>query len=207
MRVFLAFGLVCCCAVAAGADVKNTGSNANKTTTPKPVCDEPAANGQKTLPTCEKEICDLLKCLDDNVDAMAKSAAFKIMAVNPKQAADVFGDIEWYPLGQGEVSRANWLVVRRATWAAFTEDDPKKREWYSPAVGLQFTFAKKCNNYDPGQYVLLMFFDTQSAELLHKESANKPATNLWRCQIHDNRPWRDILTNAGISLTPKSASN
>jgi hypothetical protein len=217
MRVFLAFGLVCCCTVVAGADletqVADTDSNADKTDTSKPKCDEPAAKDQKTLPTCEKEICDLLKCLDAKVGAIAneatKPAAIKIMAVKPNQVADAFADLDWYPSGQADVTRANWSVVREATWAALTEAAPHKREWYSPAVGLQFTVAEGgCGKqYPAGQYVLLLFFDTHSAELLYKESADKPATSKWRRQSHDNRPWRDILTNAGVSLTSKSTSS
>ena len=212
MRVFLAFGLVCCCTVAAGADLKTqvaeTDSNADKTETSKPKCDERAAKDQKTLPPCEKEICNLLKCLDAKVGAIAneatKPAAVKIMAVKPNQVADASQYLDWYPSGKGDVTRANWSVIREATWAAFTQKDPEKLEWYSPAVGIQFSLATKCNNYDPGQYVLLIFFDTHSAELLYKDSTDK-ITSKWKCKIHDNRPWRDPY-QSGVSLTPASSS-
>jgi hypothetical protein len=213
MRAILAFGFVYCCTiltdaalVAAAAGPVQAPDKSKKSQTPYEEPSAPAAkrpSKPKAPSACETNIRKLLDCIGTNI----KSPGFKckIMAVNANKVADVFGHKDWYPVGQGDVTLANWDVVSEATLDAFKDQKPHRREWYSPAVGLQFTFAKDCGVYLAGQYVLLMFFDTRWAELHYKKTSDSPATKLWECPIHDSRRWRDILTNAGVSLTPKSA--
>jgi hypothetical protein len=212
-------------------------AEAGKSTNPKPACDEPvapAAKDQTTIidaKTCKTRICELLKCVDANFDATAKQVPkepadaaakpsnfkCKIMAVTPSKPAGSFknqqfyplAQKEWYPLGQADVTLANWAVIKEATCAALTrEKPPHRREWYSPAVGLQVTLPADPKCLDAGQYMILMFFDTRTLEYYYyAKSTNTTATTYGKCCIDDNRPWRDILTNAGISLPPKSSSS
>ena len=61
-----------------------------------------------------EQLCDLLNCIGAGVTAQPQPTGFKskLMAVNPNQAADVFGDNAWFPIGQGDVTIANWRVVK-----------------------------------------------------------------------------------------------
>ena len=124
-----------------------------------------------------------------------------LLALNPKQISDVFGGKAWAALGKVEVSPALWKkTVQPAVNGALKPPQPKNPAWYSPAVGLRAEIPN--GTPTPDQYLLLMFFEEQSAELYsngHKISG--PSA------IYDKSPWRDILTNAGISLTAQSSSS
>jgi hypothetical protein len=194
MRVFLAFVFFCYCGVLMGADPKAAGA---------PKCDD----------DIDKKICDVLKCFGDHINDSTFTC--KIMAVSPSKAADAFAtqdsfplaQKDWFPIGQGDVTKANWAVVKEAVYAAWRTGPPPRREWYSPATGLQITIPTKCGSVVEGRYLILMFFDTGSLEYYYYAKAtDTAAADHGKCHIDDNRPWRDILTNAGISLPAKSAS-
>jgi hypothetical protein len=148
------------------------------------------------------QICDLLTCIGDGLKAQPQPTGFKckLMAINPNQVADIFGDKAWFPLGQTDVTIANWAVVKRAISYGINHPQPQPPTWDSPSAGLSAKIPACNSDWPAGEYVILMFFDT---EWLQVYCDGKP---VGACPIHDNAPWRDILTNAGISLAQSSSS-
>src|ERR1700722_14343929 len=223
MRVLVAIGFVCCGALSMGAEPNNLPADstqqAGDATNSNRVGDEagkPTAKDQTTIidaKACKTKLCELLKCVDANFDpkvkqADKKSAAkpadikCKIMAVTSGKATGSFTtqqdypppQKEWFPSGQADVTAANWPVIKKATSAALKEEKLPTVMWYSPAVGLQVTVPPGAANCPAaGQYLILMYFDTQSLEYYYfaNSTANAPATTYGNCCIRDNRPWRD----------------
>lgn len=195
MRVVLAFGLVCYCAVLMGADQKP-----DKSKEPTHPCKGQAAPTSENGPELsKKQICELVTCIGANISA--PDFKCKIMAVNPNKAADIFGKKDWYALGQGAVTLANWTVIKAALSQAVGGNKITPPTWDSPTAGLSAKLPKCSATWTAGSYVLLMFFDTETL-LVFQDGTLKGHR-----RIVDNAPWRDILTNAGISLPPKSASS
>jgi hypothetical protein len=148
----------------------------------------------------------ILSTIDADMNAATEPTGFKceLMAVNPKQIADVFGERACNSFGQAELTSTRWnMVVHPAVVDALTGAQPKPVAWYSPAVGIRAAIPPGSTSGCPaGQYVILMFFEDHSTELYFngKRMSGGPA-------ISDNHPWRDILTNAGISLAPAASSS
>jgi hypothetical protein len=221
MRAFFVVGLGCICSVAVAADGKSTIQMASvpqrtvaegetSPATPQNDCADSTAltpsSPSETLSAQQtrEEVRDVLGCITTDI----KTSGFKceLMAINPTQSEDVYGKKSWQPLGQAQITAASWNIVSNAVRAALKDPQPHRPLWYSPAVGLRANIPTSCGSRPAGQYVILMFFDTRSLQLYYKSKDNG-ITAFGECQVSDNRPWRDILTNAGISLAPKSASS
>jgi len=168
----------------------------------QPACDAAAATAA-SRPTPNVTAEQIIALVDAGFQAHPQPAGFKceLIALNPKQISDVFGNKDWVALGKADVSASLWKkVVRPAIGAALSDSPPKKILWYSPATGLGVTVPNATST--PDQYVMLMFFEEDSMKLYwngHQINGTRP--------INDNRPWRDILMNAGISLTSQSSSS
>jgi hypothetical protein len=171
-------------------------------TTP-PSCTPPSAPdvaGLQTKPTTE--ISELLDCIGKHVNEASPPKGFKckLMAFTPSLAPDAFGYQSWYPINKTDMTPEIWAVVNAATKNAMDPAKPSSGPWDSPAVGIEAKKLPSCSVHWPkGDYVILLFFDTQSLQVWRDR---KPAG---KCTINDNAPWRDILWNAGIFLAPKSS--
>ena len=167
-------------------------------TTPSPVPTESALLPDET----RNKVRDVLECIGaTNLDSPPPCFKCELLAINPLRSTSIWGNKVWVPLGKADVTEGKWRVVKEATWAALADWWPRCREWYSPATGLRVTFPSdyKNSSVPAGQYVILLFFDTKTLEYYYK-SKDKSQVAYGTCRIYDNRPWRDILTNAGISL-------
>jgi hypothetical protein len=185
MRTFFAVGLGCFCTLAAAADRQSQ-----------------AAAASQNPP--DVTIDDLLDRIDEDFQSPLSGLKCELLAVNPKKIKDVFGARAWVALGKADISPTLWeSVLSPAIDAALTPPPPPPPFlWYSPSIGLRADIADDTPSVPAGEYLLLVFFDEGSAKLYFNGEIIKDTQ-----AITDNRPWRDILTNAGISLTPKSASS
>jgi hypothetical protein len=232
MRALLLFGLGCLCTAVAAADRQTPApilpqpvlpSAATPMSTPsapgiagataKPTASTTGAAASTQLPRDDATAAvanpaahtitadQLVSKIDTNFGTHPAGFKCELLLLNPKQISDAFGGKAWAALGKVEVSRTLWeQTVRAAVQGALIGPAPTQIFWYSPAVGLRAEIPNTTPTLD--NYLLLMFFEKHSAKFYfngHKISA--PST------IYDKSPWRDIFTNAGISLTPATSSS
>jgi hypothetical protein len=175
----------------------------------KPKCDEPtspAASQPASMLTPDQtrfKVISVVGCIGVDINAQTPPKGFKceLMKVKASKTADVFGNVDWYPDGKAaELTADQWKVVSTAILSAVNDPPPNPTTWHSPFVAVRAEIPAGDASCVPGQYVILMSFDGKWLQLYFKGSL------IGKCAINDNDRWSDILTNAGISLTPQSSS-